>query len=252
MTDTADFQAVLERIDKLLGEVDAKLKQADSAYRRGMQLLDEAEEFLGPAAVSGLKRGLTNVKHQLDTNVNQFTSSVTTARVQAGPVITMMTYDDTWLEIRDLANTVAAAIERPAKRFNHLAGPPAVKYFDMVGEQEAAARRMATLAALAASSLQDMVIAGVIYYGAIAAALGVVLGGIIAAIIGFGSVVGSPIGATAIVIVIGAVIALGAASANFFVQQEKLGTILEKEATNPGIGFKPGPTWPPGAALPTN
>lgn len=252
MSDKTEFQEVLERIDKLLRELDDKLKQADSAYRRGMQLLDSAEEWLGEGAVRGLKQTITKANGQLQNTGGHLKSSVTSVRVHAGPVMTMMDYDDAWLEIRNLANAVAAKLERPQDRLDRFwEGPAATKYFSVVDPQLVAARRLAALAEKAATTLQDMAAQGIAFYIAIAVALGVAIGGLITAIAGFLSVVGAPVGVAGAVVVAGAAIAFTGASYNFALQQDKLGTSILGEATNV-LGFSPGPAWPTAVALSTD
>jgi len=251
MTTPADYYALMERINRLLKEFDEKLDQVDRAFQKGMQYLADAAEYLGDL-VNSAREALIKLKRWIDTEIRKLRADFDKFLTGLGVPLVMMEYDDKWLEVRNLANTVAAKVQNPGDRLDkHWEGPAASKYISVVAPQVAAAQRLGAIAEKTASVLQDVVVATMAYYIAIATALGVIIGGLITAIVGLAGGVTAPIGVGGVVVALGAAVALGGAAYNFAVQQDKAGSNLEGEATNPA-GFAAGPSWPKASAVSTD
>ncbi|GIH10645.1 hypothetical protein Rhe02_87120 [Rhizocola hellebori] len=248
MTTPADFILLQEKINDLLKKLDDKIDAIDRAYQKGLHYLDEAAEYLGDL-VQSARRALVKLYNWAKTEINKMKADFNRVKVGGEIILTMMSWDDKWFEIRNLANGVAVKLNNPQDRLGtHWEGPAAAKYFTVVTPQMDAAKRVAAMADKTATSLQSMVTHGIAFMVALATALTVVIGGLITLIVGLAGGVTAPIGAAGLLTALGAAVALTAAFANFVAQQDTAGSALEFEATNP-IGFAPGPVWPQAAAV---
>jgi hypothetical protein len=248
MTTPADYHLLMERINRLLKEFDEKLDQVDRAFQKGMQVLSDAAEYLGDLLISA-RDALIKLKRMIDTEIRKLRTDFDKFLTGLAVPLVMMEMDDKWLAVRNLANDVAAKVQNPGDRLGqHWEGPAAAKYISVVTPQVAAAQRLGAIAEKTATTLQDMVVATMTYYIAIATALGVIIGGLITAIAGLAGGVTAPIGVAGIIAALGAAVALGGAAYNFAIQQDKAGSNLEGEARNPA-GFSAGPSWPKAAAV---
>jgi hypothetical protein len=222
MTGPAQYYEIVERINQLSKEYDEKLAQIDGAFQRAMRWLDEAGESFG-AFVETLRQACIRLYDWGKPKAIEFKNFIERFFTGFGVPPVMMSMDDQWLKIRDDANTVAGKVQRPKEdRLGDLwDGPAAEKYFSKVGPQVDAAKQLAKgWAEKAATTLQDMALAGIAFYTAFCGGIVVALGGLITVVLGlFG----------------------------FQAAQDKWGSQLEGEATNPA-GFDPGPAWPRAAA----
>jgi hypothetical protein len=251
MTTPADYLLLIERINSLVKEVDEKLGQVDRAFQKGVDVLNDLAEWLGELLAQA-RDALIKLKRMIDTEVRKLRAELDKFLVGLAVPLVMMEMDDKWLAIRNAANDVVAKVQNPGDRLDRFwEGPAATKYVSIVTPQVEAAKRLGAIAEKTSTTLQDMAAHTMLFYLALATAIGVIIGGLITAIVGLAGGVTAPIGVGGIVVALGAAIALAGAAYNFAVQQDKNGSILEGEATNPA-GFAAGPSWPKAAAMSTD
>jgi hypothetical protein len=251
MTGPAQYYEIMDRLQRLSREFDEKIDKIDEAFQKGMKYLDELAEWFGDL-VTSLKNALIRLKNWALAEARKLKAEFDKFMKGFNVPLVMMSLDDKWLEIRNLSNAVAATVERPQDRLDRFwEGSAATKYFSVVTPQVDAARRMAAMAEKASSTLQDMALAGIAFYGALVAAFITAIGGIVVAIVALAGGVTAPAGAAGILTAAGAAAALAAAAYTFLFLQDKWGSQLEADATN-SAGFSAGPSWPRAAALSTD
>jgi hypothetical protein len=253
MSNLADAHALVERVDAKIDELNAKVAQFDSAVQTGARA---AAEFFGDLWAA-IQPYLVALKRHFDNAVASFKADIARYRAGVEGVFLTSEYDDKWLEIMRLANGVANDLKEPKIRPGRVGqkweGTAAEAYFGAMEPQVAAAARIGSMAEKTSTTLGTMHIAGVVFLGAVAVALTVAIGGILAVIVsvptGPGVVAGLKV---ALVAVLGAATTLIVAFVGFLAAQNAAAATMTAEAGNP-LGFGgPGGTWPKIAPLSTD
>jgi hypothetical protein len=161
----------------------------------------------------------------------------------------MKVWDDEWFEVRNDAFAVATRLKDPEKRLEaHWKGPAALKYYQILGPQVTAARRVGELADMIGKTLQTVAGAANTFYYALAVALTAILGAIIGAIVAVFGVISA---LAAVPLVVGALTASAAIIYGFMSFNDTLAAEASKLLAEVGdtTGFDKGPILAAGGRI---
>lgn len=243
MISTGDYQAVLDRLEKLVHEMAEKLAGVPAAENRGIRVLQDS--MLPDWMISAIERQIRAAGREISRLGREAQKEVDQLLKEANAPFKMAEYDDQWQAVKELVTRAGASAKNPDQRIGvHWQGDAAKAYYGAVTPQVEAATAAANMAQLASTTLSDMASAGMNFYTAVCIAMGLYIAAAAAAIVSVATGPGVAIGIAAFIVA--SVTYTGAMfTAKYLLQgsQNKAATAL-LGAAHDNTGFARGPEWP--------
>jgi hypothetical protein len=242
MVGQGQYQAVVDELESVIGDIEAKLARFGSAALAALRALDALDAVYD---VEPYRHMITANRRVLERMTQQQIDAFwALCRGIKAPLV-MWRYHDAWKQIKLAANEVAAGVDHPLGRLgSRWDGTAASKYYGHVPPQVKAAARIGSTADKTNVALMDMAQAGLKFYVTLHGVAALFLVALAAAVVNLALPIPNVPGA---ILALTAGLAAAAAATAYAVNdligaQAKAAEILSSEAGDP-IGFIDG-RWP--------